>query len=94
MKNGWVVFDEDGVFVLTDKVIHATKRDAIFEVSVARLDDNEKPKVKRLREGVYWYYPRDCDSGEYGDVYTIQRLDTCSEEQLRDIEAEIKELEE
>ncbi|WP_460271283.1 hypothetical protein [Bacillus sp. NEAU-Y102] len=46
MKKGWVAFDEDGVFVLTDVVIHPTKRDTINEVSVARLDSNDKPKVK------------------------------------------------
>lgn len=94
MKKGWVVFDEDSVFVLTVVVIHPTKRDAINEVSVARLDSNDKPKVERVREGVYWYYPRDCDSGEYGDTYTIQRLDTCSEAQLSDVEETIKEFKE
>lgn len=69
----WVVITENGIWDY-NSISYKTKALAIEEVSYARLDTNEKPRVTRIHTGCYWYYPRDVDTGEYGEHYTIQNV--------------------
>lgn len=69
----WVVLTEDGLWAM-DSYTFKTKKDAIWEVASATLDPRPTPKVKRLSEGNYLYYPKDIDYGSYGNCYSIVKV--------------------
>lgn len=72
-ENEWVVITEDGLWAISEYSFK-TKRDAIFEVSSAKLDSRNTPKVKRLSSGSYLYFPKDIDDGTFGETFTIKKV--------------------
>lgn len=72
-ENEWVVITEDGLWAMSEYSFK-TKRDAIFEVSSAKLDSRNTPKVKRLSSGSYLYFPKDIDDGTFGETFTIKKV--------------------
>ena len=80
----WVVLTEDGLWAMIDYTFK-TKAQAIGDVSCARLDARNTPKVKRLSKGDYLYYPKDVDYGTFGDSYNIKRVTKENLNEIREI---------
>lgn len=80
----WVVLTEDGLWAM-DSYTFQTKKDAIEEVSAATLDTRTTPKVKRLSMGYYLYFPKDVDTGTFGESYGIRRVTDENIEYIRTI---------
>lgn len=72
-ENEWVVITEDGLWAISEYSFK-TKRDAIFEVSSAKLDSRKTPRVEKLSSGSYMYFPKDIDDGTFGESYAIKKV--------------------
>lgn len=72
--NEWVVLTEDGLWTMLGNFTFKSKKEAIWDVSVATLDTRKTPKVEREYLGSYLYTPKDVDTGKFGEVYIIRKL--------------------
>jgi hypothetical protein len=72
----WVIYSE-GYFYFRDEenASFKTKKEAIEEVSLMKLDARKNPKVKKIRVGCYEYFPKDVDSGEFGESFIVEKVD-------------------
>ncbi|MBQ3011410.1 MAG: hypothetical protein IJA20_02180 [Methanocorpusculum sp.] len=77
LKSGrWIVLGEDNIIpaVGGPQFSYTTKKDAIFDFGCRCLDARRIPKVKKLRDGVYEYYVKDCDDGHDKSPVSIIKL--------------------
>lgn len=88
MKIGeWVAICDDGLWVscFDEKASFDTKREAIDDISNAKLDSRKTPKVKRLASGVYEYFPKDCDYGTFGESFIIEKITVDNIDQMKEL---------
>lgn len=78
-KSVWVVTDISGEIIPSifepDKTSYLTKAEAIADIRYGRLDKRPKPKVKRIRKGLYLYTPISVDTGKVSDYFYIKHVD-------------------
>lgn len=84
----WVAIDEDGIRECStgvDVVSYNTKKEAIQEIQFSKMDARNTPKVKRIRKGVYEYFPKDCDYGTFGESFLIKQVTNDNLEELEEM---------
>lgn len=97
MKVGeWVEVSEDGLWVdcITEATTFKTKKEAIDSVETATLDDARVPRVKRITQGHYKYYPKNCDTGHYDSEYEIIKITPENIEHFKGLEEALEYMEE
>lgn len=83
----WIVLGEDNLIsaIGEPQFSYTTKKEAVFDFGCRCLDARRTPKIKRVREGFYEYYVKDCDDGHDRAPVSIIKLTAENVEDYRNL---------